>query len=93
MIKKINYEGKYGNQFIFSFFKILDPFIRLNNTIVDCKKGKDCSTELTKIAAGTLPEVSGMVKVASNKVQLVYFLRIFHEIECHSCIKTWQSVC
>lgn len=74
MIKKINYEGKRGNQFIFSFFNILDPFIRLNNTIVDCKEGKDCSTDLvTKIAVGTLPEVLGVVKAASNKVQVFTF--------------------
>lgn len=72
----------------FLFFKILDLFIRLNNTVVDCKDEEDCSTNLVvKIAAVTLPEVLRVAKAASNKIQVFDSLRIFHETECHSHIK------
>lgn len=56
--------------YTFFFFKFLDPFICLNNTMVDCK---NCSTDLVaKVAAVTLPEVSEVAKVGgSNKVQVL----------------------
>jgi len=55
--------------YVFFFYKFLDSFIRLSNTVGECQ---DYSTDsVAKVAAVMLLEVLGVVKARGNKVQVL----------------------